>query len=164
MRVNLVSDRFRFLVVLRFGLLVIVGLALAAGPSFAADKVKAKVDGKKITFEDIEVQLTHSDEGFFVHGGKSTNGGKRFLAIGLGCPIDFENANFPLTSIHCAGTYTESKPRKGKVRSWVQGTGFEVTIDSFDGNKVKGRWSGDLAALVNARKDRSTRGRSRRAE
>jgi len=121
------------------------------GPAVAARKKKntiaATVNGKPLRWSGRLVPIGNDLSGLTVIGTKPVRPGRVAPTISLGCPIYLPSFAVPGVAPQCSGTYLETKVRGRQVsiQSWLATSGqMQVTIDSFDGTRVTGTFSGTV--------------------
>jgi hypothetical protein len=104
--------------------------------------VSARIDGKR--FKSTSRRLTFGQYGSFsllVFGSKRV--GRSVRSMGFGCvPIDLATATLPLT---CNGNGNYQDVHAGhrpSAKGWGTVGGLRVTIEGFDGSRVRGTFSG----------------------
>src|SRR5262249_47935548 len=127
-------------------LAAILGAGLSTHLAWARKKsartFSAQINGRQLTARNRHTLGTYNGSIFLFEGSKP--GGLRgttrtaaFTCVAIG----LETATFPLT-LACGGTYQEVQ--RTTVRSWSSLHGLQVTIDSFDGTRATGTFSGTL--------------------
>ena len=124
-----------------------VGACLVAGglPSDAAagkrSMVSARINGKR--FKSTSRRLTFGTYGDFILLVVGSKAGRSVRSLGVGCvPVDLATAALPLT---CTGNGTYQEVRIGRrpsAKAWGTVNGLQVTIESFDGARARGTFSG----------------------
>jgi hypothetical protein len=130
-----------------------VAIALAAVaavvPTAAAAKrnkkiFKAVVDGRRLkpTPRTVGLETGGGTIGLLVTGTKS--GGARGVSksVLVTCVNDLGLQRFPFTTTDCLANYTETRPRPLSIRIWqtLQIGATEVTVDTYDGVSIAGRF------------------------
>jgi hypothetical protein len=114
------------------------GEATAAGkPPFSA-QINGRVfratarNAQAVFVVDVVELVAHTQRGHFSR------------AVAFACPaLNLATATLPVTLSSCNGTYQEVKvSRHPSVKVWATGDGLEITVESFDGSRIKGTFSG----------------------
>ena len=120
------------------------------GAAVAARKrntIAATVNGKPLRWSGRLVPIGDDPNGLTVVGTKPVRPGRVARTIGLGCPIYLPNFAVPGLAPQCSGSYLETKAagRHVSIKSWHANSGqMQVTIESFDGTRVTGTFSGTV--------------------
>jgi hypothetical protein len=124
-----------------------LGALLLAGPLIdpaVAKKPKtrfvAKVNGKRVKAPRRATFFYYSTVSFSIAGAATQRGVTR--TVTANCLGDLA-AVAPHATLDCYGTYTEARRRK-PAKDWQRNAGMQVTIDSFDGTRAVGSFSGTL--------------------
>ena len=134
-------------------MIVLAGVLAASvpGPAVAARKQKntivATVNGKPLRWSGRLVPIGDDLSGLTVIGTKPVRPGRVGRTIGLGCPIYLPSFAVPGVAPQCSGSYLETKAagRHVSIKSWLATSGqMQVTIESFDGTRVTGTFSGTV--------------------
>jgi hypothetical protein len=130
-------------------LMVALGAALLAGP-LAADGhakrtrsfVKALVNGKRLKASKRGIQGFLAGASFSIAGAtKPKHRIVRTVTVNCGAELTTVTPGTKLTD--CFGSYTEAGGKAGTFRQWTGNT-VELTVDSFDGDRVVGSFRGVL--------------------
>ena len=131
-------------------LLLALGALLLAGPlvedGYAKKPkafLKAFVEGRRLkAWRRGGLFGTLASASFSVAGAtKPKRGVVRTITVTCG-PVDLRTVPPATTLTGCFGSYTEAG--SGPFRQWT-GTGMELTVDSFDGDRLVGKFRGELA-------------------
>jgi hypothetical protein len=133
-------------------MLALAGVLAASipAPAGAARKkrntIAATVNGKPFRWSGRLVPISNDLSGLIVIGTKAVLPGKVARTIGFGCPIYLPNFAVPGVAPQCSGNYLETKTgRHVSIKSWLATSGeMQVTIESFDGTRVTGSFSGTV--------------------
>lgn len=104
-------------------------------------RLSATVNGKRLKSLKRAVIGLYAATSFSVNGAtRPRRGLVRSLTVNCG-PVDLRAVTIPITLTGCYGAYTEA----GTVpfKQWV-GTAVELTVDSFEGSRLVGRFRGTL--------------------
>ncbi len=125
------------------GLVAMVFAPAAVPPAAAGARsfVSARIDGKR--FKSTSKRLTfgtHGDLILLVFGSKP---GRLVRSLGIGCvPVDLATVTLPFT---CEGNGNYQQVRIGRrpsAKGWGTVRGLRVTIEGFDGARVRGTFAG----------------------
>jgi hypothetical protein len=131
-------------------LLLALAAVLLAGPPVPDGYAKRTksflrtvVDGKRLKASKRGIQGYLAGASFTVSGvAKRKRGIFRTVTVTCG-PVDLTAVPPAITLTGCFGTYTEQGSKTGSFRQW-SGTGVELTVDSFDGDRLIGTFRGVL--------------------
>jgi len=124
-----------------------VGVPVASEAKGGKRIVTATVNGKRVKWSGRLLSFTQGDSGLIIVGTKA----RASKTIGIGCPILLGASTYPLTlDTYCSGQYAERAGKRYWFNPGVSGEPFSVTVESFDGTVVAGRFSGTLPPLVGA--------------
>jgi hypothetical protein len=112
-------------------------------PAFARKpktRFVAKVNGKRLKAPRRATFFIYTTGSFSIAGATTQRGASR--TVTANCLGDLA-AVAPHTTLSCYGTYTEVRRRK-PAKDWQRNEGMQVTINSFDGTRAVGSFSGTL--------------------
>jgi hypothetical protein len=131
-------------------------IGVLATPALAVkgDKLRATVDGKKLTFRNKLVCGGYTIAAFSVTGATKNNPFHVIRSIQVGCDVDLTTAALPVSPSICTIFYQETRllpPKHAFSKTWVSistpdNPVLQVTISSFSGGRLEGTFSGTLAA------------------
>ena len=102
------------------------------GRVFRATAKNAQALFFKVKHEDVVKLLAHTRRGDF------------HRAVSFFCPaLNLATATLPVTLSSCSGVYQERRiSPHPSVKGWATYDGLEITVESFDGGRIKGTFSG----------------------
>jgi hypothetical protein len=141
------SPRTRLLAAAALAILV-AGVPLdAVAKKKKKSRVRAAVNGKVVKF-NRNVSITAGGTiAFFLIAQTRPKGTLR--TIGVACAA-WPPATVPGDGAYCSANYQEMKiSRQPTLRGWLNHPGqMQVTFESYDGDVISGRVSGDLAGIT----------------
>jgi hypothetical protein len=135
-----VSRNSRVVAVVLAACLVTGGLAREAE---AGEKpvVSARIGGKR--FKSTSRRLTFGQQGNLILLLFGSKAGRHVRSLGFGCvPIDLAAVALPFA---CDGNGTYQDVRAGRrpsAKGWGTVSGLRVTIEGYDGSRIRGTFSG----------------------
>jgi hypothetical protein len=138
-------------VVRRPWLMLALAAVLLAGPPLPDGHAKRSksflrtvADGRRLKASKRGIQGYLAGLGFTVSGeSKHRHGVYRTVTVTCG-PVDLATVPPATTLTGCFGSYTVQGSRASSFRQWT-GAGLELTVDSFDGDRLIGTFRGVLA-------------------
>jgi hypothetical protein len=124
--------------------LVTGGLAREARAAKGGSFVSARIGGKR--FRSTSPRLTFGQYGnltLLLFGSTAGRAARRVRSVGFGCvPIDLTAVTLPFTC-DGNGNYQDVRiGRRASAKAWGTISGLRVTIEGYDGGRIRGVFSG----------------------
>src|SRR5581483_4523604 len=120
------------------------------------DKVTATANGRRVRLKGAPVCDGATQGGFsIVASPKVRRLGQVIRGVAIACPVDLANSIFPVSPPFCSVSYTETHVKRvPTIASWGASVpAVQVTVDSYDGTRMSGTFSGALTPEFGATRD-----------
>ena len=127
-----------------------VAIVLATAPSIAAAAARkpilsARIHGNAVTATGTRLQAFYIGGAVFEIAAR-TKSTRRNRAVAFSCvAFGLLPTTSPVTLTQCNGNYQETNVgRHASAKVWSASTGLQVTVDSFDGTRARGTFTGEF--------------------
>ncbi|HLY36507.1 MAG TPA: hypothetical protein VKU61_00635 [Candidatus Binatia bacterium] len=148
---NRTVGRHRARIATVLGLVCAIGVVATPALAVKGDKLRATVDGKKVTFRNKLVCGGYTIAAFSVTGA-TKNPFHVIRSMQVGCDVDLTTAALPISPSICTIFYQETRllhhpfSKAWSSISTPDNPVIQVTISSFSGGRLEGTFSGTLAS------------------
>ena len=131
-----------WLAAIGLGVALVAGIPVDEATASSRPHLSARINGRALTASGKRLQVVNLSTIFEIVASTKNVHFNRSMAFA--CVIfDLATTPLPVTLTQCNGNYQETRiSRHPSAKVWTTAAGIQLTIDSFDGTRARGTFSG----------------------